>query len=135
MFCREQVARLSKRVDEIHARGHHLVAIGNGAPYMAKAFAENENITFPLYTDPGKDAYKALGLKNSKAGILKPAVWKRGLRATMSGHKQTGVRGDPFQNGGLAVVGPDGTLRFLHVDDDMGDHADLDSVIAGLDPA
>jgi len=132
MFCREQVARLSTRLSEIEAAGARLVVIGNGTADYAKHFRDTEKVELDLYTDPGKRAYKALGLKHDKLGLLKPSLWKKARRARKSGHKQSAVRGDPFQNGGVAVIAAGGGLKYLHVDGDAGDHADLDEVIAVL---
>ena len=87
---------------------------------------------FPIYTDPSRAVYRAFEMRNDKLSALKPKAWKNALRAKRAGFKQTGVRGDPFQNGGVVVVLPNGAIPFVHVESEVGDLADLDAVIAAL---
>lgn len=132
MFCREQVARLTSRRADIEAKGAQIVAIGNGSAYWGKAFVMDENVDFPVYTDPGKRSYDAFGMKNSKLSLLKPAVLRHGRRATSGGFKQTRVRGDAFQNGGVIVINGSGDVTYTHIESEAGNLADLDEVIAAL---
>ena len=132
MFCREQVARLAAHKDEIAARGASLVAIGNGTAYWGKAFVEAENVDFPVYADPGRESYKAFGMKHSVVGLLKPKVLQHGIRAAKKKFKQTATRGNPFQNGGVVVLDAAGEVRYIHVESETGDLADMDEVMAAL---
>ncbi len=123
---------MAKRLDEITAKGAQLIAIGNGDAKWANAFVKAENVTFAVYVDPGRRTYAALGMNRALLGILDPKVISHGARASKAGFKMSMVRGDPFQNGGVAVVGADGELRYVHIENESGDLADLDEVIGAL---
>lgn len=120
------------RKSEIEARGAQLIAIGNGAAYWGQAFVADEKVDFPVFTDPGRGSYKAFGMKRGLTQLLRPKVLKHGKRAAKLGFKQTATRGDPLQNGGIIVVGADGGVLFTHIENETGDLADIDAVIASL---
>ena len=133
MFCREQVAQLRDHIDEIHARGAELAIIGNGSAHFAAAFREEFNLDGPLVVDPELRAYRAAGLRRGRVEILSPRVPLNALRALRSGARQTAVKGDPWQLGGVFVIRPDGALLFRHVSGEAGDHPSIESVLAALD--
>lgn len=133
MFCREQVARLAQHKDEIAAKGASLIAIGNGTAYWGKAFVDAENVDFPVFADPGRASYKAFGMKHSVASLLKPSAFKNGVRATKNGFKQTATRGNPFQNGGVVVLDAAGEVRYVHIESEAGNLANMADVMAALD--
>lgn len=58
---------------------------------------------------------------------------RHGRRARQAGFRQTAVRGDPTQNGGVVVFDENGELIYAHIEAQTGDLADLDDVIAALD--
>lgn len=77
LFCREQVAQLAEVYPEIQARGAALAAVGNGSVRDAAAFAEERGVSFPLYTDPRRLAYRAAGLRHgvgSTFSLKGPAI-------------------------------------------------------------
>lgn len=135
MFCREQSARLASRHDEIRARGAALYAIGNGTVPFARAFREEMPASFPLFTDPSRQSYRAFGMRRRAVDFLKPSVLFGGHRAIRAGFHQTAVRGDALQNGGVVIVGTDGRVLYRHVESAAGDLADLDDVLAALERA
>lgn len=133
MFCREQAARLGKRIDEIRAADAQLVAIGNGHERWARAFIEEEGVDFPVYVDPSRASYEHFGMKRGMSEVFGPKSVKHSMRAMSQGHFQTKTRGDAFQNGGVVVIDDEGEIVYRHVEDEAGDLADLDEVIAALD--
>jgi len=119
--------------DEIKSRGVRLVVIGNGQPWQAKAFREDERIPFELWVDPEMKAYRAAGLRR---GLTK-AVSRRSLghawRAMRGGFRQTKVQGDPWQLGGVFVITPEGETVYGQVSREAGDHASIPEVMEVLD--
>lgn len=132
MFCREQVAQLRDVVADIREKGAELVVIGNGKPAQAAAFAKERDLEFPLLTDPRRASYRAAGLKRGIASTFRPGVAKSAVRAMASGHVQGSVQGDPWQQGGAFVLGPDGTVHFAYVSREGGDHPDPIDLVAGV---
>jgi hypothetical protein len=101
-----------------------LVFIGNGNLMMAKDFAEQFGITAPLYTDPSKASYSALGMSR-KFGVMKSLV--RGARATAGGFRQGKTAGDPFQQGGVVLFAKGGDILWSHIDSGAGHASDIDA--------
>ena len=118
---------------EIERRGVKLVVIGNGQPWHAKAFREDEQIPFDLWVDPDMTAYRAAGLRRGmtrSVSLRSPGhVW----RAMRGGFRQTEVQGDPWQLGGAFVITPDGETLYEQVSREAGDHAPLPDILAAVD--
>jgi len=131
-MCREQVAQLRDVYPQIQAKGAELVAIGNGRPEHVEGFIEDEKITFPVYTDPKRNLYKALGFKRGVGATFTLSSLKAGMRAAKEGHRQHALEGDPWQQGGLIVVNPAGEVIFHHINNDAADHAPIEKVLEVL---
>jgi hypothetical protein len=119
--------------EEIRGRGARLVVIGNGQPWQAKAFREDEHIPFELWVDPEMKAYRAAGLRR---GLTK-TVSRRSLghlwRAMRGGFRQTKIQGDPWQLGGAFVITPQGKTVYQQISREAGDHASVPELLAVLD--
>lgn len=132
MFCREQIAQLREVTQEIRDRGARILAIGNGKPQQAKSFAEERDLDFPLYTDPGLRAYRAAGLRRTVSSTFNLGLVKHGVRAMKSGFRQGTVQGDPWQQGGAFVFAPGDRVLFEQRSDTAGDHVDPRELIDAL---
>lgn len=132
MFCREQSARLNERRSEIETTGAQLIAIGSGHARWARAFIEDEGVEFPVYVDPGTRSYEHFGMKKGMFEVFNPKSVRHSRRARAQGFTQSRVKGDGYQNGGVVVVDPSGEIIYRHVEQEAGDLADLDEVIAAL---
>ncbi|MCW8140331.1 MAG: hypothetical protein KIT58_15635 [Planctomycetota bacterium] len=117
---------------EIRAKGAELVVVGNGQPFMARAFREERGLDFPLLVDPGLRAYKAAGLKRGVLATLNPAAALRAARALAGGFGQGSMQGDPWQQGGAFVIAPPGEVRFAFVSSGAGEHPDPRDLVAAL---
>ena len=107
---------------DIHARGARLVVVGNGKPFHARGFLEDYPIDALVLVDPDLKAYAAAGLRRGKAITLGFAAIRNGLRAFKKGFRQTSVKGDPWQQGGVFVVRKDGEVVYSHISQAAGDH-------------
>ena len=122
---------MTQGVGEIRSQGADLVAIGNGTALMARDFLESQELAFPVFTDPRREVYKAAGLRRGMGFGL--SSLSRGKRARDAGHRQSAVKGDPWQQGGALIITPEPRVAWKHVDSGLGDHADLDAVLAALE--
>ncbi len=132
MLCREQVARFVERTAAIHALGAELVLVGSGNRYFASVFAEDYGVATPILVDPELVTYKALELKASAGATFSLGTAKAGKRAWGRGFRQGKTQGAPFQQGGVFIILPDGSVPFTHVSAFAGDHPDEDEVIEAL---
>ncbi len=121
--------------DKIKALGAELVVVGNGRPEQALDFKEQHGLDFPLLVDPDLEAYAAAGLRRDLGATLNFATLGNAVRALRSGHRQTSVQGDPWQQGGAFIITPDGEDHYRHVSQAAGDHPEPDQIIAALEQA
>jgi hypothetical protein len=133
MFCREQVVQLHRHKDEIHARGAELVTVGNGGAHFARAFQQDMGITTPIFVDPTRATYRALGMRRSLLRtLLSGKTLLHAARALRNGFRQGRTQGDAFQLGGVLVVQPAGGVRLRYLSSEAGDHPPEADVVAAL---
>lgn len=130
MFCREAVASLGVAEPAIRARGGRLCFVGNGTVPMAQDFAEQFHVAAPLFTDPSRRAFQAAGMKRRFG--LGLGTLRAGARAVAAGHVQGRTAGDPWQQGGVLVIGPDGVERYRQNADDAGTELQIPPILAAL---
>lgn len=120
--------------DEITAAGAELVAVGTGDERYAKAFVDDEGVSFPVLVDDAADAAHAASLKkvNFATLLFDPRSIKGARHAHRGGYrvKKSGKRVN--QLGATFVIGPGSTVHYEHVDVHTADHAPLDEVLAAL---
>jgi hypothetical protein len=120
--------------DRIRASGAELVLIGNGTPAFARAFAEDFRIETPLYVDPSRRTYRALGMaRPGLLSFLSPRLLAAVARALRGGFMQGPVRGDALQLGGVLVVARGGRIAFRHLARDVGDNPPVSEVVAAAE--
>ena len=120
-------------VDEIRERGAELVIVGNGAANFAASFREDFELDGPLLVDPELRAYRAAGLRRGRMELFAPRLPLNALRAMMGGSRQSGIKGDPWQLGGVFVIRPPGELTYRYVSSEAGDHPPLEGILAALE--
>lgn len=117
---------------EIRALGAELVVVGNGTVEHLRWFLEDQAPDFPVYTDPELAVYRAAGMRRDAGAFLSVKVLKSTLRARRAGYTQPGVKGDPWQQGGVLVILPDGTIAYRHASGYLGDLPAPADVVAAL---
>jgi hypothetical protein len=119
----------------IESRGARLAFVGSGDRRFARAFADELGIGAPIYVDPSRRVYEALGLKRGVLAALGSAsVVFHAARAVKGGFRQTGVQGDPWQLGGVFVVAPGGEVRYAYASAAAGDHPPVEAILDALGP-
>ncbi len=117
---------------EIAALGAQLVFVSTGGAHFARAFAEERGVEGPVLIDEDRVAYKALSLQRSFGSTFSVGAVKAGRRAAAAGFRQGRTQGDAWQQGGVFVVMPDGSVPFSHASAFAGDHPDEAAVMAAL---
>lgn len=118
--------------DEIEARGARVVVVGNGGAHFARAFIEERNVTVDVFVDPSRRTYDAAGLKRGMGATFSMNVLKNSVRAMKNGHFQGMTKGDPWQQGGVFVLGPGDTEHYAYVSAQAGDHPPVDEVVDAI---
>ncbi len=117
---------------EIQRLGAGLYVIGNGTPEQAREFRKEFEIPFPLFVDPSLDAYRAGQFRRGVVRLLGPTVFTNGFRAFRRGFRQGQVKGDPWQLGGVVVIGPGDTLYYTYRSKSAGDHPEPEEFLKTL---
>jgi peroxiredoxin len=134
LLCREHAAQLRDRYDEITGSNGEVVAVGTGDRRYAAAFVDEEHVPFPVLVDDDGLAAKAASVQ--KLNFFKLVLNRRGLagmrRARRAGHRVHKAGRRVTQLGATFVVGPGNQVRYEHVDENSGDHAPLDKVLAAV---
>ena len=132
IFCRERAAEVRAHRAAIEQKGARIVFVGNGLPAMAREFATQNADGLPVLSDPSKRAFELAGMRRGLSTVLRPSMLKNAWRAFRSGHRQTKVQGDPWQQGGALVLGKDGVVLHAKRDGAGGDAIDWARVVAAI---
>ena len=117
---------------QIHATGAELVVIGNGSPEQARWFVEDSGVRTPVYTDPARAVYSAVGARSGTLTLLHPGDFLNRLRALTRGFRQSKTRGSAVQQGGVFVVMPDGSVPYRFLARASGDRPSPGTVLDAL---
>lgn len=124
---------MSAHQNQFEIRGAKLAAVGLGDLHFARQFIAETGLTFPLLVDDKREAYRAVRLKEANIfHLFKSANTEARKRAKAAGHRQHGIKKNPFQLGGSFVFGPGNTDRFAHVAETFGDNAPISLLLAAL---
>lgn len=132
MLCKEQVAQLCDRVQEIRAAGADLVVIGSGSPEQAGWFAEEQPVPLRVLADPELVTFRAIGARRGlKSSLHLGTLWSA-WRALRSGFRQTGTQGDALQQGAVWIVAPGNDVIYRYTSAWAGDHPDPAALLETL---
>lgn len=135
MFCKEQVSSFLPKVEDIRALGAELHFVGTGDAFFARGFRDEYHVPVPIYVDPERNTYAALGFARTVRSSVSRAVLRNSRRALAAGFRQTKTQGDAWQQGGVLVVLPGGDIAFAQASEVAGDHPDVNEVIGALESA
>ena len=111
----------------------NLAAIGLGDMNYARLFREDTGITFPLFVDENREAYRAAELKSANLfHLLRSDNAAARKRAKAGGHRQHKLGENPFQLGASFVFAPGNVDRYVHVSKTFGDNAPVGELLAAL---
>ena len=122
--------QLHRSIDRFRAAGIDLVIIGNGAPPFIEGFREQTHYDGPIYTDPSLAVFKTAELKRSVMRTIDPRSLGKAFKALTNGQRQGKVEGDAWQQGGVLVIAPDGTIKYHHASERPGDNASADAILS-----
>jgi len=105
-FCKEMLADLRDRADEIRTRGLHIAIVTMSGPEKNAELARRYDLQdASWFSDPDRTAYRVVQLKRGNLlQLFGPRVAFRGLAATLKGHGVGKLDGDGFQLAGAFVL-------------------------------
>ena len=118
---------------EFEAKETNLAAIGLGDMNYARSFREDTGITFPLFVDENREAYRAAELKSASVlHLLRSDNAAARKRAKAAGHRQHKLGENPFQLGASFVFAPGNVDRYVHISKTFGDNPPISQLLAAL---
>ena len=130
--CGEQVTELSPRLPELERAGVRVVLVGNGEPRYLAGFVERYALgdkPVEIVTDPSLESFREAGLVRSWWATHGPRAIVDLARAMSKGLPHLPAEGDANQQGGVLLVDVDGTLRFYHRNESLGDHPSASQLV------
>ena len=111
-----------------------MFVIGFAAPARMAAYERELGLDLPLYCDPQRALYGALGFGRASfaRAWLDPRVWARYGSLLARGHRPRRPEQDTLQLGGDAVFDADARLRWLYSSRGPEDRPGVDDLIAAL---
>jgi hypothetical protein len=98
---------------------------------MAKDFRDQQQVNGSVWVDQKRLTYRHLGFKRSPGStIFSLAALMHSLRALRKGFRQAGIKGDPWQQGGVLVVRKGGQPEYCYASAEAGDMAPMKDVLA-----
>ena len=133
LFCQVDMSQVCRAADSIGALGAKLCFIGNGTPKMALDFQQEHALKIPVFVDPSLEAYRAAGLKRGlwKTLGLRPIL--RSFPALAAGFRPGRLQGDPWQQGGILVVGKEGQILYAYSNQHSGDTPRIKEILDTLE--
>ena len=124
--------QLHRARHEIEAAGAQLVVVGNGTPSFIAGFRERTGFDGTVYTDPERNAHRALHLKRGVRASFNLKTLSRAVQAYRQGNRQGRTQGDPWQQGGVFVVATGGALVYEQRSEYAGDHPPVEEIIEAV---
>src|SRR4029077_15751436 len=132
IFCRQQVAGLTKRLPEIERRGATLVVVAPAKPEHIGPFRQATGYAGALYVDRSGRAFRTAGLVRGSGTTHHLRAVLKGVVAFAKGFRQAGRPGAVVQQGGAFVLGPGDRVHYEWRDRFAGDNANLDAVVGAI---
>jgi hypothetical protein len=127
------VAELRPYLPEIRRAGGDVVIVGTGDPFAAQVFRDDLQIPdVEVFSDEARAAFALAGFHRGITTLLRPQAIGNYLRAFLAGHRPKRKEGDALQQGGVLVVGPDGTVFYRYASRAAGDHPDPLDLLAAV---
>lgn len=127
------MAEFRPHVSEVRAAGGEVFIVGSGAPFFARAFAEDVGVTdVPIWCDEELRSYDLAGFRRDVLATLKVRSALSYLRARRKGFEQKGAQGNIWQQGGVLVVRSDGAVVYRYASQANGDHPPPEEIVAAV---
>lgn len=132
IFCHQQVSHLKVLLPSLEDLGARLAVVGHGTPEQARFFMRRLGLREGVYTDPARLLYRGFEMRHGVSTSVGLNVLKRSYSAYRSGHRQRGIEGDPWQQGGTVVVGREGEIAYRFCAESAGEEAPSGEILEAV---
>jgi alkyl hydroperoxide reductase subunit AhpC len=121
---------LQRHESELKDRGVIVVVVTFEAGFLARNYAEDSGLAWPLLVDERRDLYHAYGMLTAGFWeIWGPATWWAYLKEMVRGRFPRKSEGDISQRGGDVLIDPSGIVRMHHVGKTPADRPSVASIL------
>lgn len=122
------------RMADLTNGGARVLAVSFADVEMARAYAGDHALPFPIASDPDRAAYQAYGVgRGSKTKVWRVTAIAQHLWLRLRGFRPGRHHQEDLQQlGGDFVIGADGALRLCHPSSAGDDRASVDELLASL---
>jgi len=125
---------LQQYESELESLDVKVVVVTFEAGFLAKSYAEDTSLRWPLLIDSTRELYKDYDmLEASFWDTWGPRTWWAYLKQLSLGRFPRKSEGDISQRGGDVLIDPGGVVRFHHVGQGPGDRPSPKSILLALD--
>ncbi len=133
MLCQGHLLQLQQNEWELEDRNISVVVVTFEAGYLARMYAEDTGLRWPLLVDDTRRVYNAYGmLKASFWDIWGPATWRAYLKEMARGRFPKKSAGDVSQRGGNVLIDPSGIVRMHHIGKGPADRPAVAAILSKI---
>jgi len=122
---------VAQHIDEL--RGS-VACVTFAKPPLIKAFEREMDLPLPIFGDPERHAYRAMGFERAswRRVWLEPRVWARYAVLLSRGRRAKPVDQDTQQLGGDVVLDREGRITWIYRSDGPEDRPPVERVLAAM---
>ena len=133
MPCQGHLLQLRQRDRELGDRNVRVVVVTFEAGYLARSYAEDTGLLWPLLVDDTRRVYNAYGMLNASFWeIWGPATWRAYLKEMARGRFPKKSAGDVSQRGGNVLIDPSGIVRMHHIGKGPADRPAVAAILSNM---
>jgi peroxiredoxin len=125
------VSQLRRRQQELDRLGVQVAIVSFEAGPLARAYAQETKLEWPLLVDENRELYHAYGMLEASAwDVWGPSTLIAYARELIRGNRLREAHGDVRQRGGDVLVDPQGIVRLHAVGDGPADRLPVEAILA-----
>jgi peroxiredoxin len=115
---------------ELKKRNIAVVVLTFENDFLARAYAEDTDLRWPLLIDETREVYRGYGMLSASFwDIWGAKTWWAYVKGIARGEKIKGSQGDIYQRGGDVLIDPAGMVRLHHIGVGPSDRPDVETIL------
>ena len=132
-ICQLSLQELKNAIAEFEAKDAQVIAFVQSPATRLLDSGDVNAFPFPIIPDPDESIYKLYGVGSGGLGaLLAPDTLRRGIKATLKGHKQGKMEGNTWQLPGDFIIDKQGMVKLARIGKNMGDNLKPEQLLSYL---
>lgn len=129
-LCNLHINLIIQRFDEVQSAGLVFLPVFQSAPEEVRKYAGKKELPFQIICDPQEEIYKLYNVGKSYGGFLSFSVMAKGMKAMIGGHMPGKMEGEVSRLPSEFLIDENFEIIFRYDGKDIGDHPNLDIILA-----